>query len=125
MHDDRGMVAVTSRDLRNHTRRVLARVEAGEDVTITVDGRPVALVTRVSRKPRWVAREVLFQRLAATAVALRIPLVSQDRDFEHVPGLTVVLLSTPDRRVSASCSGGGREAQRAALAVRFEEAAAL
>ena len=64
MHYDRGMVAVTSRELRNHTRRVLARVEAGEDVTITVDGRPVALVTRVSRKPRWIAREVLFQRLA-------------------------------------------------------------
>jgi len=30
--------------------------------------------------------------IAATAMALRIPLVSQDRDFEHVPGLSVVLV---------------------------------
>ena len=61
---DRSMATVASRELRNHTRRVLERVEAGEDVTITVDGRPVALVTRVSHKPRWIAREVLFRHLA-------------------------------------------------------------
>jgi len=58
------MATVASRELRNHTRRVLERVEAGEDVTITVDGRPVALVTRVSQKPRWIPRELLFRHLA-------------------------------------------------------------
>ncbi len=30
--------------------------------------------------------------IAATAMALRIPLVAQGRDFEHAPGLTVVLV---------------------------------
>lgn len=58
------MATVASRELRNHTRRVLERVESGEDVTITVDGRPVALVTRVTHKPRWIPRETLFQQLA-------------------------------------------------------------
>lgn len=60
---DRRMATVASRELRNHTRRVLERVEAGEDVTITVDGRPVARVTRLSHKPRWIARDVLFRHL--------------------------------------------------------------
>ena len=57
------MATVPSRDLRNRTRQLLDRVEAGEDVTITVDGRPVARVTRVSHQPRWIARELLFEQL--------------------------------------------------------------
>jgi prevent-host-death family protein len=57
------MAIVPSRDLRNRTRQVLDRVEAGEDVTITVDGRPVARVTRVSHEPRWIARDLLFAQL--------------------------------------------------------------
>ena len=50
------MSTVASRELRIRTRRVLERVEAGEDVFITVDGREVARVTQVSRTPRWVPR---------------------------------------------------------------------
>jgi prevent-host-death family protein len=53
------MATVASRDLRNRTRQVLDRVEAGEDVTITVDGRPVARVTRVAQRPTWVSRDAL------------------------------------------------------------------
>jgi prevent-host-death family protein len=41
------MSEVSSRDLRNDTAGVLRRVEAGEDITITVKGRPVALLTPV------------------------------------------------------------------------------
>jgi prevent-host-death family protein len=36
------MAEIASRELRNDTRRVLARVEAGELVTITVNGRAIA-----------------------------------------------------------------------------------
>jgi len=36
------MMTVTIRDLRNHGGDVVDRVEAGERVTITRDGRPVA-----------------------------------------------------------------------------------
>ena len=64
---DRRMATVASRELRNRTRQLLERVEAGEDVTITVDGRPVARLTQVNEKPRWIHRDVLFAWLAEAA----------------------------------------------------------
>ncbi|MDQ3752811.1 MAG: type II toxin-antitoxin system prevent-host-death family antitoxin [Actinomycetota bacterium] len=51
------MTDVASRELRNNTRSLLERVEAGEAVTITVDGRPVAVLQPVGRRPRWVSRD--------------------------------------------------------------------
>ena len=57
------MATVSSRALRNRTRVVLALVESGEDVTITVDGLPVGRIVPMERRPRWVARRVLFERL--------------------------------------------------------------
>jgi prevent-host-death family protein len=36
------MSTVAVRDLRNHTRKILDRVNAGESIVITVDGRPTA-----------------------------------------------------------------------------------
>jgi prevent-host-death family protein len=50
------MPDVASRELRNSTRSLLDRVEAGETLTITVDGRPAALLVPIGRRPRWVAR---------------------------------------------------------------------
>jgi prevent-host-death family protein len=50
------MGEVASRELRNSTRRLLERVGAGEEVTITVDGRPVATLRPVARRPRWISR---------------------------------------------------------------------
>lgn len=60
---DRRVAKVASRELRNRTRQVLERVEAGEDITITVDGRPVGRIVPVARKPRWIPRDVLFAQL--------------------------------------------------------------
>ena len=57
------MATVASRELRNRTRQVLEQVAAGEDVFITVDGREVARVTQVSRKPRWVPKGAFFADL--------------------------------------------------------------
>lgn len=57
------MGAVAARELRNNTRRLLERVEAGEAVTITVDGRPVAVLSPIGRRPRWMAREELLSLL--------------------------------------------------------------
>ena len=48
---------VPARELRNNTRGVLRRVEAGEEITITVDGRPVAELRPVSRRVRWMPAE--------------------------------------------------------------------
>jgi len=50
------MTEVASRELRNSTRSLLDRVEAGERLTITVDGRPVAVLAPVGRRPRWMAK---------------------------------------------------------------------
>lgn len=58
------MSEVASRELRNDTRGLLRRVEAGEDVTITLDGRPVAVLRPVSTRRRWMPREELLQRLS-------------------------------------------------------------
>lgn len=57
------MGEVASRELRNSTRSVLERVEAGEEITITVDGRPVARLVPVDRRPRWMARDEFLDRL--------------------------------------------------------------
>lgn len=57
------MSEVASRELRNHTRALLDRVEAGESVTITVDGRPVAVLQPLPRRPRWLARDEFVRRV--------------------------------------------------------------
>jgi len=57
------MGEVASRDLRNNTRGLLDRVEAGEAITITIDGRPVAMLQPVGRRPRWLAREEFIRRV--------------------------------------------------------------
>lgn len=50
------MSEVASRELRNSTRSLLDRVESGETLTITVDGRPTAVLAPIGRRPRWVPR---------------------------------------------------------------------
>jgi prevent-host-death family protein len=50
------MTEITSRELRNSARSLLLRVEAGETLTITVNGRPTALLTPIRQAPRWVSR---------------------------------------------------------------------
>jgi prevent-host-death family protein len=39
------MTEVVSRELRNDTAGLLRRVQAGEDITVTVNGKAVALLT--------------------------------------------------------------------------------
>ena len=51
------MNSAASRELRNNTRQLLQRAEAGELMTITVDGRAVAVLGPVARRPRWVKRD--------------------------------------------------------------------
>lgn len=56
------MAEVASRELRNRTRALLDRVQSGESVTITVDGRPVAVLGPVQRQPRWLPRQEFVRR---------------------------------------------------------------
>jgi prevent-host-death family protein len=50
------MTVVASRELRNNTRALLDRVDAGEVITIAVDGREVAELRPITRRKRWMAR---------------------------------------------------------------------
>lgn len=50
------MPEVASRELRNSTRSLLDRVASGETLTITIDGRPVALLAPLGRRRRWVPK---------------------------------------------------------------------
>lgn len=60
----RRMTEIAARDLRNRTADVLRRVEAGEPVTITSRGRPVAeLIPLRDRRRRPIARAELVRRL--------------------------------------------------------------
>jgi prevent-host-death family protein len=58
------MSEVASRELRNDTAGLLRRVEAGEDITVTVNGKAVALLTALRpTRHRWLGRDELLRRL--------------------------------------------------------------
>jgi prevent-host-death family protein len=59
------MSFVASRELRNSTRALLARVEAGEQITITVDGRPVAVLAPAGHRRRWATKGEFVSRVLA------------------------------------------------------------
>lgn len=60
----RSMSEVASRELCNDTAGVLRRVRDGEDVTITVKGRPVAVLTAVRpQRRRWLSKVEFLSRL--------------------------------------------------------------
>ena len=67
------MTEIPARDLRNRTAEVLRRVEAGEEIDVLRDNRPVAKIIPISRRPRWlpaseIAREIT--RLGPDTTAL-------------------------------------------------------
>jgi prevent-host-death family protein len=57
------MADVASRELRNNTRALLARVEAGESITITVDGRPVASLEPIRRRQAFMTRDEFIREV--------------------------------------------------------------
>ena len=61
---------VASRELRNNTRSLLDRVARGEEITITVDGRAIARLEPVGRRPRWIPGNELAARLVQADAAL-------------------------------------------------------
>lgn len=54
------MDTVTIRELRNHGRSVIDRVEAGESLIVSRDGRPVAELRPLPRRP--LTAETLLER---------------------------------------------------------------
>ncbi len=55
------------RDLRNRTAEVVAAVESGERVTLTVRGQPVADIVPHRRRSRWLDGAWLEGELATKA----------------------------------------------------------
>jgi prevent-host-death family protein len=60
------MTEVASRELRNDTAGLIRRAAAGEDIVITVNGKPAARLTALQAAPvrrRWMSREELLDLL--------------------------------------------------------------
>jgi prevent-host-death family protein len=51
------------RDLRNRTSAVIDAVQAGERVTLTAHGEPIADIVPHGRRARWLSGEHLRQQL--------------------------------------------------------------
>lgn len=60
-------VEVGIRTLRNRTAEVIAAVESGERVTLTVRGDPVADIVPHGRRTRWLSGELVARELAERA----------------------------------------------------------
>lgn len=73
---------VGSRVLRNELRSLLRRVEQGEEVTITVDGRPVAVLQPVPARSRWISQAAfaahVLPRQADPALAQDLELLAPE-----------------------------------------------
>jgi prevent-host-death family protein len=55
------------RALRNRTTEVIAAVESGERVTLTVRGNPVADIVPHAQRTRWLSGEAMRRELADRA----------------------------------------------------------
>lgn len=78
------MSEVSIRDLRNHGGDVIDRVAAGEEITVTRDGKPVAELRPLAG--RRLSAEVLLRRWA------RLPTVDPERlraDLDSIVDTTV------------------------------------
>ena len=58
------MAAILARELRNHTAEVLRRVEAGEEIEVFKDNRPVAKIIPFSRRRQWLPASEIGRELA-------------------------------------------------------------
>ncbi|HTZ86534.1 MAG TPA: type II toxin-antitoxin system prevent-host-death family antitoxin [Solirubrobacteraceae bacterium] len=74
---------VSVRELRNHTARVIAAVEGGEPVVLTVHGRPVAdIVPRRVRSERRPSDLLLADLNTISQLASELSVVSEASDFD-------------------------------------------
>ena len=56
--------SIPARDLRNHTAEVLRRVEAGEEIEVLKDNRPVAKIVPLSRRRQCLPATEVIRELA-------------------------------------------------------------
>jgi prevent-host-death family protein len=74
---------VSVRELRNHTGRVIAAVEGGEPVVLTVHGRPVAdIIPRRARDERRPTELLVADLTAISRMASELDVASDASDFD-------------------------------------------
>lgn len=74
---------VSVRELRNHTARVIAAIESGEPVVLTVHGRAVAdIVPRRQRSERRPTEQLLADLRDVADLAARLDVTSPAEDFD-------------------------------------------
>lgn len=56
------MKTIPQRELRNHSGEILRQAESGEQFTITVEGRPVAVLGPYQKR-QWIPREEFLRIL--------------------------------------------------------------
>ena len=83
------MTDVAVRELRNNTADVLRRVQAGEEVTITVNGVPAAVLSpvRTTHKRRFIPKEEFFRNARFADRGLLDDLRRLDEDTYESPDL--------------------------------------
>jgi prevent-host-death family protein len=80
---------VSVQDLRNHTAKVMAAVEAGTPVTLTVHGRPVADIIPHAHRQERRPSEVVYSELDRLAVRAReLGVQGSDRLSDYETGWT-------------------------------------
>jgi prevent-host-death family protein len=72
------------RDLRNRTAQVLDAVKAGERVTLTVHGEPIADIVPHGPRTRWLSGPALSSQLAQRAADPGL-----SRELEALAGQTL------------------------------------
>jgi prevent-host-death family protein len=74
---------VSVRELRNHTARVIAAIEGGEPVVLTVHGRPVAdIFPRRERSERRPSELLMADLVAIGRLAGELDVASDASDFD-------------------------------------------
>lgn len=68
----RGMDTASVRRLRNDISELLRRVEAGEEITVTVSGRPVARLAPLASRPSSIPWSILDEALRHAAADARL-----------------------------------------------------
>jgi prevent-host-death family protein len=77
------MTEVASRELRNDMAGLIRRAAAGEDIVITVNGKPAARLTALATptgRRKWLPREELIEMLLASQADPGL------RDGPHIHG---------------------------------------
>ncbi|MBX3142016.1 MAG: type II toxin-antitoxin system prevent-host-death family antitoxin [Trueperaceae bacterium] len=98
------MTRITAHELRTETRRILQRVEAGEEVVIVENGREVAVIKPLPRPRMWQSGPALFNELSTvqadagltTELEAIVPGWADEVPLPRVPGRLKGKIVIPD-----------------------------